>query len=71
MLQVNGIDQVYDLDAGIPIMNLIVAAAYSMRLPLRSKKMAVFGGRPWRCTGWTSQAKNGPHRADGKPDFPN
>ena len=54
MLQLNGIDQVYDFDAGIQIINLIVAAAYSMRLPVRSKKMAVFEPEAAHPTDWTS-----------------
>jgi FtsP/CotA-like multicopper oxidase with cupredoxin domain len=41
MLQVNGIDHVYGLDARIQTMNVIGAAAYSMGQPVRSKKMAV------------------------------
>jgi hypothetical protein len=41
MLQVNGIDQVCDWRSLIT--NLIVAAAYNMGLPVRSKKMAHLG----------------------------
>jgi hypothetical protein len=46
------------------------AAAYSMSLLVRSKKMATFGAALRRGAGWTSDTKNGPHRPDGKPDFP-
>jgi hypothetical protein len=41
-----------------------------MGLHLRSKKMAVLDlGKPIG-RNWTSHAKNGPHRAHGKRDFP-
>ena len=64
MLQTNGIDQVYDWRSQIT--NLIGARAYSMSLPVRSKKMA----RPGRFgpvrRNWTIHLKNGPDRPHGK-----
>ena len=41
MLQVNGINRVYDLDGGLQVINAIGRRAYNMGAPVRSKKMAV------------------------------
>ena len=52
------------------ITNLSAARAYNMGLPVRSKKMALFGpiGRAW--PDWTDHSKNGPHLAHGKREIP-
>jgi hypothetical protein len=42
MLQVNGIDHIYDLSALSKIINVIAAAAYNMGRSVRSKKMTPF-----------------------------
>jgi hypothetical protein len=70
VLQVNGIDHVYDFDALIQIANVIVAAGlYHVTAPPQQKN-GHFGPRRPNSRNWTFHLKNGPHRAHGKRDFP-
>ena len=62
MLQVNGIDHVYDLDARIQIINVIGRRLITWAHRSAAKK---WPSRPpgGTCASWTYPAENGPHRA--------